>query len=113
MVVCGRSATESAGNTRGAVAARRHRSNAMNEFYVGYQPKAPAGIHRRIVAVVLVLMILGVVAGVVFSRSQRTFASATFEYGSPRTFEGIVQLDPYPMLVEKRPGQISPGDGFS
>jgi hypothetical protein len=85
----------------------------MNEFYVGYQPKAPAGIHRRIVAAVLLLMSVAVVAGVVFSRSQRTFAASTFEYGSPRTFEGIVQLDPYPMLVEKRPGQISPGDGFS
>jgi len=85
----------------------------MNEFYVGYQPKAPAGIHRRIVAVVLLLMIVAGVAGAVFSRSQRTFASATFEYGSPRTFEGVVQLGPYPTLLVKRPGRVSADDEFS
>jgi hypothetical protein len=85
----------------------------MKEFYVGYQPKAPTGIHRRIVAVVLLLMIVAVVAGVVFSRSQHTFASATSEYGSPRTFEGIVQLDPYPTLLVKRPGHVSADDEFS
>jgi hypothetical protein len=85
----------------------------MNEFYVGYQPKAPAGIRRRVVAVVLLLMIVAAVAGVVFSRSQRTLASATFEYGSPRTFEGLVQRDPYPMLLVKRPGHVSAGDDFS
>jgi hypothetical protein len=85
----------------------------MNEFYVGYQPKAPAGIHRRIVAVVLLLMIVAVVAGVAFSRSQRTFAAATFEYGSPRSFEGAVQLDPYPTLLVRRPGRVASGDSFS
>lgn len=85
----------------------------MNEFYVGYQPKAPAGIHRRIFAVVLLLLVVAVISGAVFSRSQRTFASATFEYGSPRTFEGIVQLDPYPTLLVKRPGRVEGGDNFS
>lgn len=66
----------------------------MTEFYVGYQPKAPAGIHRRIIAVVLLLLILALVAGFVFAKSQRGFAASSFEYGSPRSFEGIVQLTP-------------------
>jgi len=85
----------------------------MSEFYVGYQPKAPVGIHRRIMAVLVLLLLLAGVLAFVFTKSQRTFAASTFEYGSPRTFEGIVQLDPYPMLLVKRPGHVSAGDDYS
>jgi len=46
----------------------------MNEFYVGYLPKAPVGIARRIRAVVVLLFIFAAITAMVFARVQRTFA---------------------------------------
>ena len=53
----------------------------MNEFYVGYLPKAPVGIARRIRVVVVLLFIFAAIAAIVFARVQRTFAPSVFEYG--------------------------------
>ena len=50
----------------------------MNEFYVGYLPKAPAGISRRIRAIVIALLEIAVVGAITFASVQRTFAPAIF-----------------------------------
>jgi len=50
----------------------------MNEFYVGYLPKAPAGISRRIRAVVIALMAIAAVGAITFATAQRTFAPEMF-----------------------------------
>jgi hypothetical protein len=83
----------------------------MNEFYVGYLPKAPAGISRRVRGVVIALMAIAVVGGIAFASVQRTFAPVMFEYGKQRSFEGIIERKPFPTLLVKRPG--SPDSGSS
>jgi len=80
----------------------------MNEFYVGYLPKAPVGIARRIRAVVVLLFIFAAIAAVVFARVQRTFAPSVFEYGKVSTFEGAIEVTPYPILVVAEPGSTEP-----
>ena len=62
----------------------------MSEFYVGYLPKAPAGIARRIKTLIAIVLILGAIAAITFARVQKTFAPSTFEYGIERTFEGLM-----------------------
>jgi len=83
----------------------------MNEFYVGYLPKAPAGISRRIRAVVIALLVIAVVSAITFASVQRTFVPAIFEYGTQRSFEGIIERKPFPTLLVKRRG--SPDSGSS
>ena len=81
----------------------------MNEFYVGYLPKAPAGISRRIRAVVIALMVIAVAGAITFASVQRTFVPAMFEYGKVRSFEGIIERKPFPTLLVKRPGSSDSG----
>jgi hypothetical protein len=83
----------------------------MNEFYVGYLPKAPAGISRLIRAAVIALMSIAVIGAFTFATVQRTFAPSIFEYGKQRNFEGIIERKPFPTLFVKRPG--SPNSGSS
>ena len=71
----------------------------MNEFYVGYLPNAPAGIARRIKTLIAVVLVLGTVAAITFARVQNTFSPSTFEYGKQRTFEGVIESNPFPTLV--------------
>jgi hypothetical protein len=81
----------------------------MNEFYVGYLPKAPAGISRRIRAVVIALITIAVVGAITFVSVQRTFAPVMFEYGKQRNFEGIIERKPFPTLLVKRPDSADSG----
>lgn len=76
----------------------------MNEFYVGYLPKAPSALARRTraVAVLLVLLGAGLAAALVFA--QQPFAAAKFEFLEWREFTGIVEEQPYPALVVAHPG---------
>lgn len=80
----------------------------MNEFYIGYLPKAPVEIARRIRALVVLLFIFAAVAAMVFAKVQRTFATSVFEYGKVGTFEGTIEATPYPILVVGEPGATGP-----
>ena len=80
----------------------------MNEFYVGYLPKAPSGIARRIRAVVVLLLIFAAIAAIVFAKVQRTFAPSVFEYGKVGTFEGTIEATPYPILIVAGAGSAEP-----
>ena len=81
----------------------------MTEFYVGYLPKAPAGISRRVRTIVIALMVIGVAGAITFACVQRTFAPMMFEYGKQRNFEGIIERKPFPTLLVKRPGSADSG----
>ena len=81
----------------------------MNEFYVGYLPKAPLGIARRMRAVVVFLLVFAAVAAIVFAKVQRTFAPSVFEFGKVRTFEGTIEKSPYPILIVAGHGSAEPG----
>jgi len=71
----------------------------VSEFYVGYFPKAPAGIARRIRTLITIVLVLGAIAAIAFAHVQKTFAPSAFEYGKERTFEGVVESRPFPALV--------------
>jgi hypothetical protein len=76
----------------------------MSEFFIGYLPKAPAGIARTIRRTVFGLLLGASLLAIALVRSQHPFPAAVFEYGRLRDFEGILQTQPYPMLLVPRPG---------
>jgi hypothetical protein len=80
----------------------------MKEFYVGYLPKAPIGIARRIRALVVFLLVFVAFLAIVFARVQRTFAPSVFEFGKVGTFEGIIEKSPYPTLIVAGHGSAEP-----
>ena len=85
----------------------------MSDFYVGYLPKAPAALARFLRGVVVALGMLAVLVAVLLVTWQMPFASSAFEYGKVRSFEGMVRLQPYPVLLVARPGQVGPSDARS
>jgi hypothetical protein len=85
----------------------------MNDFYVGYLPKAPIALARFVRRVVVLLGFLVVAVALVLVAGQMPFASSTFEYGKMRKFEGIVDARPYPTLSVARPGKVGSGDKHS
>ena len=85
----------------------------MSEFYIGYLPKAPAGIARRVRVVVLGLFILAAAGATLFAVAQRTISPAVFEFGQERSFEGILRMTPYPALRVARPGEVPEASRYS
>lgn len=78
------------------------------EFYTGYLPEAPAGIARHVRRAVLLGLLAVALVAILAAVSQRPFATAFFEFGAPRSFEGIVEVEPVPMLRIERPGSAIP-----
>ena len=70
----------------------------MNEFYVGYAPKAPVGLGRAIMRIILALNLaaIGIVLLLVFGQSP--FADSRFEYLQYREHRGVIVDSPYPNL---------------
>src|SRR3569832_590926 len=52
-------------------------------------------------------MLLALVLSIVLVFRQATIGKATFEWGSIKTFSGILRGRPYPHLLVVRPGQTS------
>jgi len=71
----------------------------MTEFYVGYLPKAPSGIARKMKAVIVVLFAAATTCAMRFAVLQRTYARSFFESGKERTFAGVIEASPYPTLL--------------
>jgi len=85
----------------------------MNDFYVGYLPKAPPALARFVQRVILLLCFLGVAIALALVTGQMPFANSAFEYGKRRGFEGIIEARPYPTLLVARPGEVGSGDKHS
>src|SRR5271165_1536741 len=85
----------------------------MNDFYVGYLPKAPTALARFVRRVILVLGLLAVTAALVLVAGQMPFADSAFEFGKVRNFEGVVEARPFPTLLVARPGEIGRQDKYS
>ena len=77
----------------------------MNDFYVGYLPKAPSSLRRFVRRVIAALAVLTLAAALTLVLAQMPFAHSSFEYGSLRSFEGVVAASPYPALLVQRPGE--------
>ena len=71
----------------------------MTEFYVGYLPKAPSGIARKMKAVIIVLFATATTCAIGFAALQRTYSRSFFESAKERTFEGVIDASPYPTLL--------------
>ena len=78
-----------------------------DEFYIGYLPRAPVGLSRRLRWVITLLLLLLLTTGWLLVGGQNEFSPAVYEFGKVRTFQGIMVENPYPMLAVPRPGQES------
>ncbi len=85
----------------------------MNDFYVGYLPKAPLTLARFVRRIIVVLGLLAVSVALVLVLGQMPFANSAFEYGKLRTFEGTIETQPYPTLLVARPGEIGQEEKYS
>ena len=79
--------------------------NSTDEFYIGWQGKAPKAIASHVRRTVILLLLLAPLLGVLLVLAQRTIGKAAFEWGTIKTFSGILQARPYPHLLVARPGK--------
>jgi hypothetical protein len=84
-----------------------------DEFYIGWEAKAAPGIGKAARQIVLVLVLLTSAASVLFALSQRMIGASVFEWGSHKTFSGILQTTPHPHLLVPRPGDAGGLSRFS
>ncbi len=85
----------------------------MNDFYVGYLPKAPTRLARFVRRAIVVLGFVVVTIALMLVVAQRPFANSAFEYGELRAFEGVVEAQPFPTLLVARPGETGQQDKYS
>src|SRR5947207_1430913 len=70
-----------------------------DDFYVGYQPKAPVALARRTRLTVWGLLAVALLLAALLVFGQSPFAKSTFEFGESKNHEGQIVEWPYPMLV--------------
>lgn len=78
------------------------------EFYIGWQGRAPTRIGRWVRRAVLLLGVTALASALALAVSQRMIGIAVFEWGVEKTFAGTLQLAPYPHLLVARPGSEVP-----
>jgi hypothetical protein len=75
-----------------------------DEFYIGWEDRAPAKIGSHVRRSVLFLLLIGMVVASALAAAQRMIGSSVFEWGKVKEFSGIFQSQPYPHLLVQRPG---------
>jgi hypothetical protein len=70
-----------------------------DDFYVGYVPKAPAGLGKIVARIAAGVLLAGLIAGGLLIFGQPPFATSKFEYGEYRDYAGVIEEWPYAMLV--------------
>ena len=68
------------------------------EFYVGYLPKAPEKLGKWLKKKIIYIFALLITGVLFFSLSQESLPGITFEYGTQTTLEGILEVNPFPVL---------------
>jgi len=76
-----------------------------DDFYIGWQAKSAPGIGRVMRRTVVALLVAAVLVPASLAVSQRLIGVGAFEWGTVKTFAGILQAQPYPCLLVPRPGQ--------
>jgi hypothetical protein len=84
--------------------------NYSEEFYIGWQNRAPVGIGSHIRKTVVCLLFAILAAAFLLALAQRTIGLAVFEWGTVKSFSGTLKAQPYPHLLVQRPGK---GSGWS
>ena len=75
-----------------------------DEFYIGWEAKATPGIRKTVRNLVIALLLLALLAPITLAVSQRMIGVSVFEWGTHKTFSGILEAQPYPHLLVPRPG---------
>lgn len=70
-----------------------------DDFYIGWEEKAPPTHFRTARSFVVVIVFLAVVAGLILALSQRSIDVARFEWGNVKELSGVLRATPYPHLV--------------
>ena len=84
-----------------------------DEFYIGWEKKAPSGVGWWVRQAVVLLLTLVVALGLLLSLAQHTIGVSVFEWGKIKTFSGILRSQPYPHLLVPRPGAKGGQAAFS
>lgn len=84
-----------------------------DEFYVGWEDRAPAGPARWAGRTATLLLLLTSVLGVGLAFTQRTIGVSVFEWGNLKEFTGFFRARPYPHLLVPRPGLAPAESSFS
>ena len=74
-----------------------------DEFYIGWEDKAPAGIGSHVRRAAVLLLALAIALGVLLAAAQRTIGVSVFEWGKVKSFTGVLRGQPYPHLLVPRP----------
>jgi hypothetical protein len=74
-----------------------------DEFYIGWQSKAPPAMSRAVRLMIVGLLAAMGLAAISLAVLQRTIGAAVFEYGDEKHFSGIFRVWPYPHLLVIRP----------
>ena len=78
-----------------------------DEFYLGWEDKAPPGIGQRARRAAALLLTAAVILGGALALAQRTIGVSVFEWGKIKDFTGTLRSQPYPHLLVPRPGVSS------
>jgi hypothetical protein len=84
-----------------------------DEFYIGWEARAAPGIGTTVRKAVMALLLLALLAAVALAISQRLIGASVFEWGTHKTFTGVLQTHPYPHLLVPRPGNADGVTQFS
>ena len=84
-----------------------------DEFYIGWEAKAAPGIGKTVRVVVVALLLIALLVPAMLAISQRMIGASVFEWGSVKSFSGILQAKPYPHLLVPRPGHADGPSRFS
>jgi hypothetical protein len=86
---------------------------AQDEFYIGWEGKAPPATGRLLRKTVIGLVCLTATLGLSLAISQRTIGLSAFEWGRIKSFSGTFLSKPYPHLLVKRPGTSNGQNTYS
>ncbi len=70
-----------------------------DEFYIGWQEKAPARTGRTVRLAVAALLLGALISAIVVALSQHTIGRAVFEWGQVKEFSGALKAEPVPHLL--------------
>jgi hypothetical protein len=82
-----------------------------DDFYVGYQTKAPRMVGAFIARITAATVACVLAAGALLILTQPRFAASKFEFGVDRDYAGVIETWPYPMLLTAGPRYllVAPG----
>ena len=75
-----------------------------DDFYIGWEAKAAPRIGKFVRLLVAVLLVAVAGLALAFAAAQHTIGVSVFEWGTVKSFSGVLKLQPYPHLLVTRPG---------